>query len=45
MSFEVTKTDVWAGRIEDRPGALADKLENVMRAGRQSGLHHRAAER
>jgi hypothetical protein len=33
MGFEMTKVDVWVGEIEDRPGALATKLEAVMRAG------------
>jgi hypothetical protein len=27
MDFKVTKVDVWAGQIDDRPGALAEKLE------------------
>ncbi len=33
MAFEITRADVWAGEIEDRPGGLADKLEAVMRVG------------
>lgn len=33
MAFEITKADVWVGEIEDRPGALAEKLEALMRAG------------
>ena len=33
MAFEITRVDVWAGEIEDRPGGLAGKLEAVMRAG------------
>ena len=33
MAFEITRVDVWAGEIEDRPGGLADKLETVMRVG------------
>jgi hypothetical protein len=33
MAFEITRADVWAGEIEDRPGALADNLEALMRAG------------
>ena len=33
MAFEITRADVWAGEIEDRPGGLADKLEPVMRVG------------
>jgi hypothetical protein len=32
MDFEVTKVDVWAGAIEDRPGALAEKLEALTNA-------------
>ena len=33
MSFEITTTDVWFGEIEDDPGAIADRLEALMRAG------------
>ncbi|MEW6251534.1 MAG: ACT domain-containing protein [Planctomycetota bacterium] len=33
MAFEITRVDVWVGDIEDRPGALATKLEALMRAG------------
>ncbi len=33
MAFEITRVDVWAGEIEDRPGALAEKLEALQRAG------------
>lgn len=33
MGFEITRADVWSGVLEDRPGALAKKLEAVMRAG------------
>ncbi|MFQ5805293.1 MAG: amino acid-binding protein [Phycisphaerae bacterium] len=33
MAFEITRVDVWAGEIEDRPGGLARRLEAVMRAG------------
>jgi hypothetical protein len=33
MGFEITRVDVWAGEIEDRPGALAEKLEALHRAG------------
>ena len=33
MAYEVSKEDVWAGAIEDRPGALAEKLEAVSRVG------------
>jgi hypothetical protein len=33
MDFKVNKVDVWAGEIEDRPGALSEKLEAVTAAG------------
>ncbi len=33
MGFEITKVDVWVGELEDRPGALCEKLGAVMRAG------------
>ncbi|MBU0638064.1 MAG: ACT domain-containing protein [Planctomycetes bacterium] len=33
MSFEITKVDVWTGEIEERPGALTEKLQAVMRSG------------
>ena len=33
MAFEVSKTDVWTGEIEDRSGGLADKIEAVAEAG------------
>jgi hypothetical protein len=33
MAYEITKEDVWAGEIEDRPGAVAEKLEAVSRVG------------
>ncbi len=33
MEFKVAKVDVWAGPIEDQPGALAEKLEAVTSAG------------
>lgn len=33
MGFEITRADVWAGEVEDRPGALAESLEGLMRAG------------
>lgn len=33
MAFEITRVDVWVGEVEDRPGALCDKLAAVMRAG------------
>jgi hypothetical protein len=33
MALKVTKVDVWAATIEDRPGGLASKLEALARAG------------
>ncbi len=33
MAFKITRVDVWAGEIEDRPGGLTKKLEAVMQAG------------
>jgi hypothetical protein len=33
MAFEITKVDVWAGEMADRPGALADKLDALSTAG------------
>ena len=33
MAFEITRVSVWAGEIEDRPGALAETLEVLQRAG------------
>jgi hypothetical protein len=33
MNFKVAKVDVWAGEIEDRPGALAEKLEVLKNTG------------
>ncbi len=33
MAYEISKEDVWAGAIEDRAGALADKLETVSGVG------------
>ncbi|MEW6249635.1 MAG: hypothetical protein AB1716_03230 [Planctomycetota bacterium] len=33
MAFEITTTDVWAGHVAETPGALADKLEAIQRAG------------
>ena len=33
MAYEITKEDVWVGEIEDRAGAVAEKLEAVSRAG------------
>jgi len=33
MAYEITREDVWVGAIEDRAGALAEKLEAVSRIG------------
>lgn len=33
MAFEITRADVWAGEIDDRPGALSEKLQVLERAG------------
>jgi hypothetical protein len=33
MAYTISKVDVWAGTIEDRPGGLAGKLEAVSEAG------------
>jgi hypothetical protein len=33
MSYSTTRVSVWVGEIEDHPGALADKLEALRRAG------------
>ena len=33
MAYVITKEDVWAGEIEDRAGAVAEKLEAVSRIG------------
>jgi hypothetical protein len=33
MAYEITKEDVWVGAIEDRAGAVAEKLEAVSRVG------------
>ena len=33
MAYEVTKEDVWVAEIEDRSGAVADKLEALSRVG------------
>lgn len=33
MAVEISKVDVWAGQIEDRPGGLAEKLEALAAAG------------
>jgi len=33
MNWKVSKVDVWAGELEDRPGALAEKLEALTDTG------------
>jgi hypothetical protein len=33
MKYNVSRTDVWAATIEDRPGGLADKLAALAAAG------------
>jgi len=38
MAFEISRSDVWVGSIEDRPGALAAKLETLQRSGANLGF-------
>ncbi len=33
MKLQVTKVEVWSAPIEDRPGAAAEKLERMAKAG------------
>ena len=33
MALKVSKADVWAVTIDDRPGGAAEKLETLSRAG------------
>lgn len=33
MSFQINKVDVWVAEVQDRPGALAEKLAAVSDAG------------
>lgn len=33
MAFEITMVDVWTAELEDRPGALSEKVEALQRAG------------
>ncbi len=33
MDFKIAKVDVWSGEIEDRPGALAEKLRALADTG------------
>ena len=35
MALNVTRVDVWAASIEDQPGGLAEKLEELAAAGSQ----------
>lgn len=51
MAVEISKVDVWAGQIEDRPGGLAEKLQVLAEAGadlefviarRQHGQHEQS---
>ena len=32
MVCKISKVDVWAGTIQDRPGGLADKLDTLSKA-------------
>ncbi|MGH7843697.1 MAG: ACT domain-containing protein [Candidatus Binatia bacterium] len=33
MAYSVTKVNVWAGEVDDRPGGLAEKLDPLTKAG------------
>jgi hypothetical protein len=33
MAYKVSKVDVWAGEIEDRPGGVAEKLDGLAKSG------------
>ena len=33
MSFKISRTDVWVAELEDKPGALAEKLKALADAG------------
>jgi hypothetical protein len=33
MAYTVSKVDVWAGEIEDRPGGVAEKLDGLAKGG------------
>ena len=33
MAIQITKVDVWAGAIKDRPGGVGEKLEALSEAG------------
>jgi hypothetical protein len=47
MAYKVTKVDVWAGEIEDRPGGLAEKLASLSgaRANFEFVISRRAPEK
>jgi hypothetical protein len=47
MALNVTRTDVWAASVEDRPGGLAGRLADLAKAGAQLEfvIARRAAER
>ena len=38
MAIQITRTDVWAAEIEDRPGALAERLSALSAAGADLGF-------
>ena len=38
MSYQITKENVWAGEVADRPGELANKLESFGNAGVDLGF-------
>jgi hypothetical protein len=38
MKLSISRTDVWAATIDDRPGAVADKLVALAAAGANLGL-------
>ncbi len=47
MALKITRADVWASTIEDRPGGLAEKLAALAEAGAQLEfvIARRASER
>ena len=38
MKFSISRTDVWAATIDDRPGAMAEKLAVLAAAGANLGF-------
>ena len=38
MKFSISRTDVWAATIDDRPGAMAEKLAALAAAGAKLGF-------